>query len=932
MSFAVGSLVQARGREWVVLPDSSDDLLMLKPLGGRDEEVTGILPGLERISPASFALPDPARPGDFRSARLLREAARLGFRGSAGPFRSFGRIAVEPRHYQLVPLLVALKQDPVRILIADDVGIGKTVEACLVARELLDRGEAGRLVVLCPPHLAEQWQQELREKFNIDADLLLPSTVRRLEGQCPGESVFRRFPHLIVSIDFIKSERYRHDFVRDGAELVIVDEAHTCAFGQEQGRARQQRHELVKALSEAPERHLVLVTATPHSGKDEAFRSLLGLLDTEFLSYPSDLGGEANRKKRERLARFFVQRRRADIRHFLQEDTPFPEREERELDYQLTPEYRQLFKRALDFVRESVTEDTTDRRRQRVRWWSALALLRSLASSPAAAASTLRSRAKVADAATPEDAEELGRHAVMDLTDDEPEELMDAVPGADLGDEDEETQRIRRRLLEMARHADRLHGGADAKLQNMIRTVRALVGEGYNPILFCRFIPTAEYVAEHLRGALRGVEVTAVTGLLPPAEREQRVAELGRADKRILVATDCLSEGINLQDHFDAVVHYDLSWNPTRHEQREGRVDRYGQPNKVVRVLTYYGSDNLIDGRVLEVLIHKHNAIRKALGVSVPVPADSAKVMEAIMNAVIESGFEPGQRQLSLPGLEPERDALHAEWENVSEREKRSRTLFAQETIKVDEVARELRAVQDAIGRGSDVRWFLAESVRAHGGTVRGADTVEVDPRELPPVVRDLMPAAEPFDARFELPVNADQIYLNRAHPAIEGLASFVLESALDAAETAVARRAGVIRTGSVARRTTLLLVRMRFSLKTQRAGEAHEALAEELRLLAFEGAPESAQWLEEDAAEALLAAKPEGNVAPGQAETFLRRVVDGFDALRPAVDEAAHARAEALLESHLRVREASRAGGRKPVVEPFLPVDVLGLYVYLPT
>ena len=164
-----------------------------------------------------------------------------------------------------------------RILIADDVGIGKTVEACLVARELLDRGEANRLVVLCPPHLAEQWQQEMREKFNIDAELLLPSTVRKLESQCLGESVFRRFPHLIVSIDFIKSERYRHDFVRDGAELIIVDEAHTCAFGQEQGRAKQQRHELVKALSQDDERHLILVTATPHSGKDEAFRSLLAL-------------------------------------------------------------------------------------------------------------------------------------------------------------------------------------------------------------------------------------------------------------------------------------------------------------------------------------------------------------------------------------------------------------------------------------------------------------------------------------------------------------------------------------------------------------------------------------------------------------------------------------------------------------------------------
>ena len=136
MTFAVGSLVKARESEWVVLPESTDDLLVLRPLGGADDEVTGIYLPLERVEPARFDLPDPARLGDFRSCRLLRDAVRLGFRSIAGPFRSFAQLAVEPRPYQLVPLLMALKLDPVRLLIADDVGIGKTVEACLIAREL----------------------------------------------------------------------------------------------------------------------------------------------------------------------------------------------------------------------------------------------------------------------------------------------------------------------------------------------------------------------------------------------------------------------------------------------------------------------------------------------------------------------------------------------------------------------------------------------------------------------------------------------------------------------------------------------------------------------------------------------------------------------------------------------------------------------------
>jgi len=304
--------------------------------------------------------------------------------------------------------------------------------------------------------------------------------------------------------------------------------------------------------------------------------------------------------------------------------------------------------------------------------------------------------------------------------------------------------------------------------------------------------------------------------------------------------------------------------------------------------------------------------------------------MEVIINAVIESGFSPGQ-QLALPGLEEKRDELHQEWESVSEREGRSRTLFAQETIHPDDVAAELQAVRAAIGRGTDVQWFMRTAIDAQGGSVTGEEVLEIDPRELPTALSDLMPSAQPFEAKFELPVETGQVYLNRAHPAVAGLANYVFESALDNSATAVARRCGVIRTNAVDKRTTLVLARLRFSIKATRGGHRHENLAEELRLLAFEGAPGNATWLDDEAAEALLDAKPTGNVDVAQARNFIRRVTDAQDALSPALDQAAHDRAVALLEAHERVREASRARGRKPEVEPFLPVDVLGVYIYLP-
>jgi superfamily II DNA or RNA helicase len=938
MSFAVGSLVKARGREWVVLPESEQDLLILRPLGGTEDEVTGIYLPLEMVRPAQFDLPDPRQCGDHHSCRLLRDAVRLGFRSSAGPFRSFAGIAVEPRPYQLVPLLMALKLDPVRLLIADDVGIGKTIEACLIAKELLDRGEVTRLAVLCLPQLAEQWQRELKEKFHIDAELVLSSTASRLERNCRlGQSLFDVYPFVVVSTDFIKSDRRRDEFLRSCPELVVVDEAHTCAWGGVGRGGRHQRHQLVTGLAEKSSRHMILVTATPHSGNEAAFRSLLGLVDPAFSQLPEDMTGAANEALRRRLAAHLVQRRRADISHYLQTDTPFPGREEAEETYKLSEPYRRLFDRVLKYARESVMDESGGRHRQRVRWWSALALLQSLASSPVAAAETMRTRAKNADEADSAEAEERARQTLFDQMAEESAEGVDVTQGADPDEPDDEASRSKRRLQEMAREADQLAGAQDAKLQKAITLVKSLVAGGHRPIVFCRFIATAEYVAKALAEKLpKAVEVAAVTGTLPPAEREERVAQLAAAEKHVLVCTDCLSEGINLQEYFDAVVHYDLSWNPTRHEQREGRVDRYGQPKKTVRILTYYGLDNQIDGIVLDVLLRKHKKIRSSLGISVPVPVNSDQVIEAIFEGLLLRGesarSDTGQLNLAFDDLfREERDTLHTEWDAAGEREKRSRTMFAQETIKADEVAGELTAVNHAIGSGVEVARFTRDALRAVGATVSGTDTVEIDLSGVRQAVKDAIGESGRFRARFALPVSDGVQYLSRTHPVVEGIATYAMDTALDPHGEGPARRCGAIRTDAVKTRTTVLLVRYRFHIVTRQAGTERALLAEDLVLLAFEGVPENAVWLPVGTAEALLDATPAGNIHADQAATFIHRVVDGAGALGPHLGRVAAERGEELLAAHKRVRSASRLQGVQQRIEPQLPPDVLGIYVYLP-
>ena len=179
---------------------------------------------------------------------------------------------------------MALRQDPVRLLIADDVGVGKTIEAGMIARELLDRGIAQRIGVLCPPHLCDQWEEELRTRFGIETAVVQSARIRRLERDLPrpDDTLFQYYRHLVASIDLLKTERFKQLFLTHAPECIIVDEAHTAARPRGASNRQHQRFALVQALAADPSRHIILVTATPHSGIEESFRSLLGLLNPAF--------------------------------------------------------------------------------------------------------------------------------------------------------------------------------------------------------------------------------------------------------------------------------------------------------------------------------------------------------------------------------------------------------------------------------------------------------------------------------------------------------------------------------------------------------------------------------------------------------------------------------------------------------------------------
>jgi len=736
--FRVGSLVRCREREWVVLPSPDKDLLLLRPLGGALAETCGIFLPVEgdQVSAASFPPPDPASLGDFEAGALLRDAARLSLRSGAGPFRSLGRLGFRPRPYQLVPLIMALRLDPVRLLIADDVGIGKTIEAGLIARELFDRGEIARLTVLCPPHLCDQWQRELSQKFALEAVVVRSSTAAALERSLPrgDTSVWEHFPFTVASIDYVKSERRRDSFLRAAPELVIIDEAH-AAVGARGSAAQQQRYELVRALAAQARRNLILLTATPHSGIEDAFTSLIGLLDPRFAQLDPDRLADPDR---DALARHFVQRRRADVQRWLGagDVTPFPVRESAEVTYTMprASAYRKLFEEVFTFTKELVQDSGlgTNGRvwRQRARYWAALALLRCVMSSPAAAEKALRMRAAGVEEPEPfvevdsdgGESEELLRGYVYDPTDQEG--AQDQEPGTVV--ERGSPARERARLARFAARAAELRGKEDPKLQRLIQVAGELLRDGFNPIVYCRYVATADYVAAELARSfdhLPGLRVLAVTGERSEEEREALVAELEASPRRLLVATDCLSEGINLQEGFDAVVHYDLPWNPNRLEQREGRVDRYGQPRATVRTVLLYGQDNPMDEAVMKVLLRKAVRIHRTLGISVPLPLESGTVVETL----IASLFQPGVEQLALFDTARQMTLLDAAqgvqeaetaWNRAVEREQASRTRFAQRRIKPEEVARELEESDAVLGDAAAVERFVTAACERLGASL----------------------------------------------------------------------------------------------------------------------------------------------------------------------------------------------------------------------
>jgi len=943
-----GKLVSLRGREWVVLPSDIPDLLIVKPLGGSEEESTGIyLPlGIKADIPkdAKFDYPTPLDLGDITTARFLYDAARLAFRHGAGPFRCFAKLSFRPRAYQIVPLVMAMRQEVVRLLIADDVGVGKTVEALLILREMMERAQIKRFAVICLPHLCDQWQQELQSKFGIDAVIIRSNTQARLDRMIPGDvSVYEHYRYQIISIDYIKGDSRRNVFIEQCPELIIVDEAHTCARPHGASTAQQLRHHLLNDISKKKGQHLILLTATPHSGKPEEFHSILGLLKPKFenLDLPNSTQDE-----RRALANHFVQRKRVDVEKWMDEDTPFPERDAYEWDYTLRGDYLAFFNDIVEFARKLVAPGPEGVTVKRAHYWTALGLLRGIMSSPPAGVRMLQRRR---DKFTPIDTSEMSTGEELDdynpIGDSEDGALTDTVP-IQVMDREDWSEYQRKQLRRFAQQLEGFVGiGNDEKLEVASEIVKDWIENGFNPVIFCRFIATANYLGEHLKPLLlktiTGLVVEVITSEEPDDLRKQRIEDMAGDHPRLLIATDCLSQGINLQELFSAVLHYDLPWNPNDLEQREGRVDRFGQQAPEVKICLLYGNDNPIDGIVLDVLLRKVREIKRSTGINVPFPENSQSIMDTITQSLllnpqrkIQKYETPQQGALfDLGDFEEAKEAQKKVSRKIDEavkREKLSRSIFAQNTIKAQEIEEDLKHIDEAIGDPAAVKDFVTGVLRNLFGVqiARERNGYGIVSGNLPNQLTGLLPQKKIIKISFQSPTPEGYHYIGRNHHFVEQLCHLVMANTMDR-EGRRAARAAVIRTNQVDIKTSILLFRCRNVIEKQR-GE-HQIVAEEMLLWGWRGTPDQPEHLDHEHVHTLLGkVQASSNLSKEAREGFLNNDLKLLDRFDEVFAQIAENQSKQLVDAHERF-SALIGPRRYQVVYPVLPMDLMGIYILLP-
>lgn len=514
-----------------------------------------------------------------------------------------------PLPHQLKALTKAMSKKQVRYLFADEVGLGKTIEAGLVMRELKLRGLAKRILVCAPKGLVSQWVSEMQTHFNESFQLLLPGEQK---PQYEQENIWSRHDQVVCPVDSIKPIESRKgwtlkqlneynklrfdDLLAAGWDLIVIDEAHRLGGSTDQVA----RYKLGQGLAEAAP-YLLLLSATPHQGKSDAFHRLMALLDAE--AFP-----DAGSVTQERVQPFVV---RTEKRIAIDgEGKPLFNPRQTELVAVAWQDQhalqRHLYEEVTEYIKEGYNQ--AQAKQQNAIGFLMILMQRLVSSSSAAIARTLARRLHVLENKRVE--EELPLAFADEWADLDGQAQLDELLAQCQASLENEKNEVRR-LLALAEQC--VSAENDAKAEALLEWLYRLQQEEGNPhlkmLVFTEFVPTQEMLAQFF--IERGISVVSLNGSMDLAERKKVQAAFA-SDIRILISTDAGGEGLNLQ-FCHVIVNYDMPWNPMRMEQRIGRVDRIGQRH-IVRALNFVLEDT-VEHRVREVLETKLQIILDEFGV-----------------------------------------------------------------------------------------------------------------------------------------------------------------------------------------------------------------------------------------------------------------------------------------------------------------------------
>ncbi len=619
----VGQLVVVRKRPFVVLevipsiPGQSGELRtpthLVRLSSVEDDGLGEELQVIWEIEPGTSVheqstLPEPTTFDAPLRLQAFLDAVRWGAVSQAddkalqSPFRS----GIEIEEYQLDPVVRALSMPRVNLLIADDVGLGKTIEAGLVVQELILRHRVRSVLVVCPSSLQLQWKEEMRDKFGLEFRIIDSESIGELRRK-RGIHVnpWRHFPRLITSIDYIKRERPLrsfHETLPAGDEptypraydLLIVDEAHNVApSGRGRYATDSQRTTAIRSLARHFE-HKLFLSATPHNGYRESFIALLELLDAQRFARTVE-------PVRAQLDAVMVRRMKSELKANWDGTPRFPERKVTHLEVPYTETEREVHRllqeystKRLNRAKENGDSIATE---------FVLKLLKKrLFSSPAAFQTTLDKH--IANIGSRKGAGTIMRaiedygddYADDEVYEDETRDVMSIASGG----MNEPTQEERVLLERLHTLADKAAQRADSKAHTLIDWLNATLrpdGPWNNErvIIFTEYRATQKWLHDILarHGFASGQRMSLIYGGMPNDDRETVKAAFqahpSAAPVRILLTTDAASEGVNLQNHCSRLIHFEIPWNPNRMEQRNGRVDRHGQRAPEVRIFHFVG-------------------------------------------------------------------------------------------------------------------------------------------------------------------------------------------------------------------------------------------------------------------------------------------------------------------------------------------------------